>query len=246
MRLVHCSYHKCLTVYYSRVLSATLNRWRRLSGGYKHFNSLIREFDREGGQYRIASINNHALQWDSPAMRVSRFIRDPRDLVVSGYYYHKKGSEAWSRIVDPVARDFEVVNGRVPRGLRPGDSFASYLQSVSVEEGLIAEMEFRGPAFESMRGWPLSHPDMLVMKYEDVMKDERGSFEKLFDFYGFGSLLRRRGLRAVDKYSTRGGAAVTSHIRDPRPEQWREAFTQRATEYFESHYGDILGQYGYA
>ena len=46
------------------------------SGGYKHFNSLIPEFYGEHRKYKIASINNHCIDFSRLGdVRVSRFVR---------------------------------------------------------------------------------------------------------------------------------------------------------------------------
>ncbi|MCG8469630.1 MAG: hypothetical protein MJB57_15730, partial [Gemmatimonadetes bacterium] len=96
VHLIHCSYHKCLTVYYHRVMDYLYNRILRFSHGYHHFNSRIDQFYAESPRYRVVSLNNQSLDLDRLGdCRVTRFIRDPRDLVVSGYLYHKRGAENW-------------------------------------------------------------------------------------------------------------------------------------------------------
>ncbi len=74
---------------------------------------------------------------------VSRFIPDPQDLLISGYFYHKRGAESWYDLVDPEDSDWEVVNGKVPEQIPAGLSFAQYLNRTSIEEGLLAELTFR-------------------------------------------------------------------------------------------------------
>ena len=63
MQLVHCSYHKCLTVYYRKVLTTLYKRTLRFRRGYKHFNSFIDDFYQESNSYKVASVNNHALDF---------------------------------------------------------------------------------------------------------------------------------------------------------------------------------------
>ena len=139
--LIHCSYHKCLTVYYKRVMDAVFNRcqpWRR---GYRHYNSHLEDFYAGFRKDRVASVNNRALDLERLGrFRISRFIRDPRDLVVSGYFYHRRGAEPWTTIESPTAEDWYFANGVVPDALRDsGRSFSQYLQSMPEEEGLLAE-----------------------------------------------------------------------------------------------------------
>jgi len=85
--LIHCSYHKCLTVYYGRIMKAVFNRCLSWSSGYRHFNSHLEDFYQAFSKHRIASVNNRALDLERLGQfRISRFVRDPRDLVVSGYF----------------------------------------------------------------------------------------------------------------------------------------------------------------
>ena len=100
--LIHCSYHKCLTVYFSRVMHSAFNRCLPWSGGYRHFNSHTADFYSQFEPFRVVSINNRALDLERLGkFRISRFLRDPRDLVVSGYFYHRRGAESWTRQAAP-------------------------------------------------------------------------------------------------------------------------------------------------
>ena len=64
INILHCSYHKCLTTYYVRVMNSMYNKWLRWSRGYRHFNSRIEDFYDNLGKLRIASVNNHRLDLD--------------------------------------------------------------------------------------------------------------------------------------------------------------------------------------
>ena len=245
-RLIHCSYHKCLTVYYKRVLHALLNRCLPWSGGYRHFNSHLRNFAAGSPGLRVASINNRALDLDGlGSCRISRFVRDPRDLVVSGYHYHRRGAEPWVEIQAPTDEDWYFANGWVPEAVRAaGISFGAYLRSVPTEEGLLAELEFRRRHFESMAAWPEDHPDILTLRYEDVLGDEERAFDRLFEFYGFSSLERRLGRWLARRYSLRrlGG---DPHVRDPSHGQWRRQFTPRVRRAFEDRFPGLVERLGY-
>ena len=110
VQLIHCSYHKCLTVYYRRIMDAVFNRCLPWGRGYRHFNSDLEAFYRDCRSHRIASVNNRFL--DFPQLgrfRISRFIRDPRDLVVSGYFYHRRGAENWTTMKSPTDDDWYFV-----------------------------------------------------------------------------------------------------------------------------------------
>jgi hypothetical protein len=244
--LIHCSYHKCLTVFFGRVMSAVFNRCLPWSAGYRHYNSHLEDFYGGFGSHRIASVNNRALDLQRLGrFRISRFIRDPRDLVVSGYFYHRRGAEAWLRIDSPAPADWYFANGCVPEGLRAtGLSFAAYLQSIPEEDGLLAELEFRAPHFESMARWPAEHVDIVTYRYEDILGREAEVFGELFDFYGLTPLERRLGTWFASRYSIRG-RRTDPHVRDPAAGQWRKHFTPRVRQAFDSRYAELVRLLGY-
>ncbi len=246
VQLVHCSYHKCLTVYYQRVLRTLLNRALPWSRGYRHFNSDVQAFYQECAFLHLASVNNRCIDLTRfERLRLSRFIRDPRDLVVSGYFYHLSGKEAWTAIVQPSESDWYFANGVIPGGMRNQPvTFSEYLRSLPIEEGLLAELEFRRNHFQSMLEWPERHPDIVTFRYEDVVRDEPGAMEQLFKFYGFngvekviGNWLAKR--HAVDR------VGVDAHVRNPASGQWREHFTPRVRRIFDRRYAGLIRKLGY-
>ena len=248
VNLMHCSYHKCLTVYFSGVMKRVLGSSRDSGGGYKHFNSLLDEFYKSQDEFKVASVNNHSLDLTRyEKYRVTRFIRDPRDMVVSGYLYHRRAAESWCETIAPVDQDFAVVNGTIPCGVRDsGLSYAGYLQKVTLEEGLLAEMEFRKKHFQSMRDWPIDDPDIKLFRYEDILGREAETMREILTFLHFpwykslqgGYLARRRSASKRKK-------SDFVHIRDPRAGQWQEQFTPRVKKEFDSNYGDLIQLYGY-
>lgn len=246
--LMHCSYHKCLTIYFSRVIRRVL-RARGSADGYRHFNSLIDEFYREQGNYLIASVNNHALDLSRyPRYRVTRFIRDPRDLVVSGYFYHKRGAESWCNVPGPGEADFVYVNGTVPEALRGSSlSYSELLHNLDIEEGLLAEIEFRRRHFESMREWPLDDPDIRLFRYEDVLGREARTMREVIGFLGFPAHSAVHGGLIAWRHSARSRRqSASAHVRDPSAGQWRRHFTPRVEREFDAAYGDLIEMYGYA
>jgi hypothetical protein len=227
-------------------MDAVFNRCLFWGSGYRHYNSHLEDFYDGFHQHRIASINNRTLDLERLGrFRISRFIRDPRDLIVSGYFYHKRGAETWVTIESPTAADWYFANGCVPEGLRAtGSSFAQYLQSIPEEEGLLAEMEFRSYHLESMAAWPVEHPDILTYRYEDIVGGEVSVFRDLFEFYGLSVLERRLGIWFAQRYSI-GRRAGDPHIRNPASGQWRKHFTPRVKRAFDVRYAGLIRQLGY-
>lgn len=260
--LIHCSYHKCLTVYFKRVMQGIFNRAQPWGRGYRHFNSHLDDFYANFRHLDVASVNNRALDLQRLGdFRLSRFIRDPRDLVVSGYFYHRRGAEPWVNDPRPSAESWYFANGQVPRGLQDriadaettagnvadapsGTSFAEYLQSLPQEEGLLAELEFRRYHLESMAAWPRQHADILTLRYEDILGHEVEAFHQVFEHYGLSTLQRSIGRWLVKKYALRKVSA-DPHVRNPSSGQWRQHFTPRVRQAFDSRYGALVRQLGY-
>jgi hypothetical protein len=245
-RRVHCSYHKCLTVYFQRVFSRIDRSPFGRGGGYHHFDSRLDAFYGEVESYGVASVNNHAIDLARfEDVRVTRFIRDPRDLVVSGYFYHKRAAESWCDVAAPTAEDWEVVNGAIPFGLSGEQSFAAYLNAVSLEEGLIAELEFRRHHLASMRAWPADDPRIEVFRYEDIVGHEAAVFDRIFRFFELPFLSRQLGLFHARRFRAARRARGSDHIRDPRSGQWRDVFTPAVTRRFDDEYGDLIEMLDY-
>ncbi len=244
-QVIHCSYHKCLTVFYGRVLRRLMLMPSPRPRGYAHFNSFVDDFRAAQPDLRVASVNNHFVDPDDhPGVRFTRFIRDPRDLIVSGYHYHRRAAEAWCEVRDPTDADFATVNGTVPSALRPGETYAELLQRLPLAEGLAAEIEFRTKHFESMRQWDVSDERVLLVKYEELIGHEEQVFERLLRHSGFDPVRIRVGTRLARRLSA-GGSTTTSHIRNPQPGQWAATLDENVTEAFLGRYGDVLEQYGY-
>ena len=242
--LIHCSYHKCLTVFFRRVMEPSL----AYLGGYRHFNSDLARFEAERPSLRLASINNLALDADALGdVRISRFVRDPRDLVVSGYFYHRRGAEPWCREIDPDPREWASQRNRdVPRALRPGESLEQCLQRLDREDGLIAEMELRARHFDSMRAWPTDDPRIRVWRYEDTLGNERRVMGEVAGHYELPFPVRRLIQHNALRFdSRRAVAARDGHVRNPNSGQWRNVFTPRVEREFMRRWGDLLPLLGY-
>lgn len=246
MNRIHCAYHKCLTLYFGRVMHTLYERILRTSGGYRHFNSRLDDFYAAFEHLSVASVNNHVLDRTRLGNhRITRFVRDPRDLVVSGYFYHRRGAEDWSRIVNPTPDDLREVNGTRPAAMSNEHSYQTYLESLSKEDGLIAEIEFRARHFESMLAWPEDDAQLRTFRYEDILGREVETFREILAFYEVTWAERWLGHRLARHYSASKQRGSTSHIRDPKPSQWKEHFTERVEEHFVTRWGELLERYRY-
>jgi len=228
-----------------RVMGKLYN-WGPGKDRYRHFESIEGVFYNNLDKYTVLSTNNFAIE---PVrikgdFRISRFVRDPRDLIVSGYFYHLRGAEPWFRMKNPTAKYWEPLNGNVPEAMPADLSFSEYLQGLSKEEGLLAEIEFRKYHLESMRNWPLDSR-IKLFAYEDILGNEEKVFGEILAHYECSSLMQQAAKFFARKYRYRPNTSSKRHIRNPAPGQWKEHFTPKVKACFERNYGDILELYNY-
>lgn len=218
-----------------------------LPGGYKHFNSEISEFFDEIPKLKGGSVNNHAVNLSHFTFpyRATCFVRDPRDLVISGYFYHRRGVESWTNIKNPDPTQWSVVNGNIPQSLKPGQSFSEFLQDVDTETGLLAEIDFRKFHFGAMREWDLDQPNLFVFKYENVVGREPDCFRDIAEIYEFSEKWKSELVRQANRYSLQNLNTNKEHVRDPNPRQWSKYFTNNIRNMFKSKHNDKLVKLGY-
>ncbi|NOY22883.1 MAG: sulfotransferase domain-containing protein [Acidobacteria bacterium] len=245
--LLHCSYHKCMTVYTKRVLRALFNRSLFCCcGRYRHFRSNLNLFYANLKRYRVLSLNNCCPDLNKLGdFRMTRFIRDPRDLIMSGYFYHCGCNEKWTVLPDPRDENLREVNGCVPSGLKPGESYRDYLMRVSLEEGLIAEIQFRKHHFGSMMKWQTHDPRIHVLRYEDILGHEKKAFREMFEFYGLSETVIQLGLFFAGRYAVKSGGKNHRHIRNPRAGQWHKYFTDSVSAYLEERHPGLISYLNY-
>ena len=251
---LHAGLHKNLTmftrkVYHNVAIARTLSlRWgMRRPPIAKHFYHKVDFFHDQLHRARNHSLSGVALDLDAyDDIRVVRFVRDPRDLLISGYHYHLKGTEPWTKVPTPSARHFAEVNGGVPAALRgTGSSLRDYLAAAPEQEGLAAELDFRRPHFQSMMAWPLQDARVLTMRYEDIMGHEVQTFEKIADHFEWGRLERAVARRTAHAYSAGGREAQKGHVRNKKPGQWRDKISPALNAQIIAEFAPLLRAHGY-
>ena len=116
---------------------------------------------RRTGAELVAYANAH---WEDvgrlPPFKGVHVVRDPRDVVVSAYFshLHSHPTHAWPELVD----------------------YRRRLQSCDQREGLLLEIDFRAEQFAEMMAWPDDAPNVLELRYEDLVADEYKLFLAVF------------------------------------------------------------------
>ena len=254
-------YHKVATVLLSKVF-----REVGLDNGWR-FQALKGQQDTAPDTSGIAlfshSLSTHTLKQPFAGVHV---IRDPRDVIVSGYLYHRRTAEAWC-----VNKDFSAASPtssimfpQVPYSQehRPeawkqayldalgGRSYQEHLLSLSPEEGLLFEMNYYGAwTIESMLAWNYAQEGMLELKFEHLMRDYDATFHKIFTHIGLSGAQLRAAMRTaanhdLSKKSDHEIRAI-KHVSSKKPGKWQHCFTDAHRQRFHELFGDALVRLGY-
>jgi hypothetical protein len=234
--LVHCAHHKVGTVWWGNVLRTVAKQCG------------VRYAEVAGGDGPIAAdvyLFQHSRHFDRARFtgrpfRGTHMIRDPRDIVVSGYFYHLWTTEPWANLPDP---------------RYGGRSLREELNRRDRHDGLLLEIErvILGDPLRDMLTWDYAQPEFLELRYEDVIADEAGSFDRAFRHFGFTGRDVGRGLDIVAEMSfsrvagrTVGEVGTATHLRSGRPGEWREHFDAYHLERWQQLAGAAVARLSYS
>ena len=251
------THHKVATVLCRKVLMASTERigWR--------YNSEM------GVAQDIASKTDllhviHGTTTDSfldSGRRGVRIIRDPRDVIVSGFLYHQRCSELWcinSDFSKPGYPHPQVPLPLAHRDLETRQAFASSLGGLSYQEkirgleqeaGLIFEMDgFARITIDEMISWK-ERDNVMTIRMEDLVANFDESFEKLFRWLGIPETsipICMEIARGHDMNRMRADQIASNpHISTGKLRKWEEYFSSQVTEAYEERFGDAHLKLGY-
>jgi hypothetical protein len=230
--VVHVAHHRIGTVWFRNVLSLIARQFGL---------SFQRVAGESGLPYADVLLYPHSRLFDGPRLesfRGSHLIRDPRDVVVSGYHYHLWTHEKWAHIPSPEYG---------------GISYQQYLRSLDPEDGIAAEIRRCAEShFAEMGAWNYAQPEFLELRYEDFIADEADHFARMFRHYGFNEAAVERSVDLALRFSFQkkagrsiGEVQEGSHLRSGKPGQWQEVFTPDHKALFRELNGDLLERLGY-
>lgn len=225
------THHKAMTTYFTAVLRPLAFATRA------KFESLAFSAPQPETDIFLSAHGKVDLK-DLRPYRGIHVMRDPRDMIVSGYHYHKWTYEKWVH--------------------RPDDEGLTYqekLNSVDKATGLFMEIDhFVFMYRELLENWDMDDPDMLEVQFEAISGGNREKvYREMFEFLGYEGeqlgiavdLMRLFEAKRRTGRNAKSGDARHRHIRSGRSEQWREELGEQHLAYMEAQLGSVLRKFGY-
>tara|TARA_Y100001970_G_scaffold166799_2_gene204221 strand:- start:762 stop:1553 length:792 start_codon:yes stop_codon:yes gene_type:complete len=189
-----------------------------------------------------------------------RFIRDPRDVIVSGFLYHKRCDEKWCK--NNLFETENLMHPRVPWPIQHleeekimwierlgGKSYQRNLLGMDDTDGLIFEM--RGYAkitIESMLRWK-DDPRILCVRIEDLATDFDGVVRSMLEWAGIEGEEALRELRLAQKHDisrmSAGEISSDRHISSPKITKWKSYFDDDVLAEYNELFGGAHSELGY-
>jgi hypothetical protein len=251
------SYHKSGTVLFARIMEKL---GARLGLSVRTQRGMVYDIDPAADIVRLP----HSLLGFTLArpFRAVRVVRDPRDIWVSGYLYHRHTNEGWcvNSNFDPTPPigyprvDFSMLHRpeRWKRGWLARLNGRSYQQNLGERDqaaGLAFELEgYTGCTLAAMRAWrPL--PGTLDVRLEDIAADFDAVLARVFQHLGFtgeecACALEIAAAEDINRMDDTALAA-NPHIHSRTLSKWRETLSAEQLRQFERQYGDLVTGLGY-
>lgn len=258
-QLVVFTYHKTGTAFFENVLRRVGERFGlRMAKFYGMVPAL------PGGPDIVIVAHSLLTALPPRSFRAVRSLRDPRDIWVSGYLYHRHCEEPWS-----ISTDFDdrgpIVFPRVPivfqhrreRWKRDylcglgGRSYQANLLERDRAAGLRFELDhYTGETLEAMRGWAhAADPRIRDVRMEEIAADFEGTMAGVFRHLGFPEtvLSELLALAAREDVGRMDAATLEAnrHIHGRELSKWRGFLSTAEVRLIESRFGDVIERHGY-
>ncbi|MBC7634695.1 MAG: sulfotransferase domain-containing protein [Acetobacteraceae bacterium] len=253
------TYHKTGTVLFERILQ------RLATATQKSFAIRYGRFDQPDPAIDITLFAHSLIRFDPFRydMRAIRVVRDPRDIWVSGFLYHRRCEEGWCVNTDfseawPIGYprvDFSVIHKRERwkrdylRSLA-GKSYQQNLLDRDTASGLAFELaNYTGQTLDAMIAWEHQGPALLQLKMEDFVTDFDGTLRRAYRHLGLEGPACEALIAqcAADDVARMSDTVITAnhHIHSRKLSKWRDFLTAEQVQTFEDRYGGLITGLGY-
>lgn len=271
--LAYFGHHKCGTTWVNRVFQEACDQLGLRFGEVHNAQMFGRDLpawvDAEGIDFlAYTNADWHYVEdlfSDAEARRPVRafhIVRDPRDLVVSGYYSSRYShpTDVWPELVAHRAR----------------------LEAATEAEGLLLEMDWNAHVLDHIARWDYARPQILERKLEDLFADEYAVYFDLFEHLGLlasgehaswleagalppdaplaslpvtsdgrldatavADLVYRSSFAVRTQGRKPGEVDPKSHLRKGEAGDWVNHFDARHRAHFDERWGALVTQLGY-
>lgn len=221
------THHKVLTVFMTRIFRDFAQATRRtISVGMA-----------DDVDYSADILFDHHSQFDFSKLGNKyigiHFRRNPRDLLISAGFYHKRSKEPQLHI---------------PSDEFGGQTYQQFVNDLpSMEEVFLFELEHSaGMNINQMQNWDYNR-GFLELKYEDLVTPRGGKvFRQAISSWPLSALEKTLLEGLFNYYSIFGtGGANNRHIRDSRSCQFREHFGDKVQQAFDTRFANVTNKLGY-
>ncbi len=189
--------------------------------------------------------------------------RDPRDIAVSGYLYHRHTIEKWcTNIPDKTLEsisfphvDYSIVHMSTDWKKAfikklDGMSYQQKLLSLSKSDGINFEIDnYASWTINTLKKWDYSNVKIMELKMEDISTNYENIFLELFEFFGFTeNVISHCMLRAKEQNinsMSEEEIRKNKHIHSGSISKWKKHFSKENETYFNEKFSDVVELIGY-
>ncbi len=163
-----------------------------------------------------------------PISKTVSIIRDPRDILISGYYSHKKSHP----VIEGLWKDLPVQR--------------SVLLKLNKEEGLLSTIDFLAYQFNNLEH--LYKSKVTFFLFEDIVDNPYKLVKNILNVWGMKATNIKQ---VVDKFTLenlKSGKIKTppfnsDHYRSGSPGEWKDVLSEKVLNKFNKKYPNLIDEY---